>query len=508
MKNIFKLLLLFFVGFFTSCETELDINTDPNSPQQINPGLALASAQASLVTVIGGDFTNLGGFYAQYHTQAPSASQYQSIDQYNINTAYANRVWAELYAGCLTDLKYVIDESNSKGDTGTALIGTLLNAYTFQLLTDVFGDVPYTEALLGVENITPNTTPGNIIYSDLLAKIDAALQAYNSNPVETTVGGQDNIYSGNMENWIKFANTLKLKMYLRMAYTPFANPAAVNALLSDNNFITTDAKFANFGTSLNQRNPFWEVQNQFLGDVNNIASSSILEFYNANNDSRANFAFRKNAANVHVSLPQGAGLGAPGLAGNYSRPRVNPLTPVYLMTVSESNFLQAEGLIRYASGNGAQVKYEQGILESFKTYQADFKAVDPGNVADTGVPILSASQAISDAQALFAVGGPYAYQNAGSVEQTVRQVIVQKWASLVYINNIESYIETKRTKFPEVVAEGTENYSIGNRIPSRISVLTGLSIPSILYYPDDEVNRNPNITQHSSLTQKVWWDQK
>ena len=510
MKNIFKLLLFFSAGLLVSCETELDLNTDPNAPEQINSGLALASAQSSLITVTGGDLSNLGGFYAEYHTQAPSASQYETIDQYNINSSYANRIWTELYAGCLYDLKFVIDDSTLKGDTGTALIGTAMTAYTYQLLVDLFNDVPYTEALQGPANFTPKTTPGQEIYADLIKRLDAAVATYNANPVASTVGSQDNLYRGNVENWIKFINTLKLKMYLRMAYTSAANPAAVNALLAENNFITSDAKFANFGSSLNQRNPFWEVQLEYLGDVNNVASNSLFQFYQQNGDARIDFVYRKNNADpaVHAALAQGAGAALTTTALVYSRPRVNPLAPVYLMTVSESNFLQAEALIRYAGGAGAQAKYDEGVISSFRTYQADFFDTDYDTPADPGEAIMTPAAAIAAATALVAPGGAYEYQPAGSVEATLRQVIVQKWAALAYVNNIESYIETTRTKFPEIVAEGTENYEIGNRIPSRISVLSGTTIPSIIFYPDNEVDRNPNITQHSSLTQKVWWDQK
>lgn len=502
MKNIFKILLLFSLAVFTSCEEDLNINTDPNSPAEINAGLALASAQASLITVVGGDLTNIGGFYAQYHTQAPNASQYEIIDQYNITTSYADRLWTELYAGCLNDLKYVEDKSTQDGETGTFLIATVLKAYTFQLLGDLFGDIPYTEALQGESNITPHATPGNEMYLDLIAKIDAAVAAYNANPVASSVGKQDQIYQANMVNWIKFANTLKLKLYMRMSYTSSANPTAVTALVAQNNFITSDAKFANFGTSLNQRNPFFEVQITFLGDVNNVASNSLQSFFVENEDPRITAVYRYRASDsTYVSLPQGAGPALTNLASTLSRPNINETTPVFLMTVAESNFLQAEGLIRYAGGTGAKEKYDQGVIASFDTYKTNFKILDADKEEATASAIVLATPFIS-------AGGVYEYKTAATIEQTVRQVIIQKWASLAYVNDIESYIETTRTKFPEVVTEGTENYTIGNRIPSRISVFSGNTVPSIFFYPDDETTRNPNLTQHTSLTNKVWWDQK
>ncbi|OYQ38194.1 SusD/RagB family nutrient-binding outer membrane lipoprotein [Flavobacterium cyanobacteriorum] len=503
MKNKLKIALLAFVAVSTSCQEDLDINTDPNFPQEINKGLALAASEASLATVVGGDLTNLGGFYAQYHTQAPTASQYENIDAYNINITYADRLWTELYAGCLNDLKYVLDTSNAAGDTGTALIATVLQAYTYQLLVDLFGDVPYSQALGGLQNITPAADPGEEIYMDLLARISAAQAAYAANPVPSDVGGQDIIYGADMDNWNRFANTLKLRIYLRMAYTPMANPAAVNALIAENNFIDEDAAFDNFGTSLNQTNPFFGVQlsneGSGLGDVNNVASNSLHEFYVLNNDPRLEFVYRPNTAGNYISIPQGSGDEFNNTAVNYSRPNVQRQTPVFLITVAESNFLQAEALIRYAGGAGAQQKYEEGVRASFATYQANF-------FDSEGETFLSANEALQAANDLLA--GPYAYTPGGTVEEQVRQVIVQKWAALAYVNNIEAWIETTRTKYPEIVPEGTENYAEGNRIPSRISVLSGTTVPSILFYPDYEVNRNPNIQQRNNITENVWWDQK
>ncbi len=501
MKKIIKIVLLFAAAAFVSCDENLDINTDPNSPGQISKGLALTSAQGALVTVVGGDLMNLGGFFAQYHTQAPVSQQYLSIDQYNLSTTYANRIWPALYAGTLNDLKYIIDESNADGDTGSALIAETMRAYTFQLLVDLFGDVPYFEALQGAANITPATTPGEEIYADLIERIDAAIAAYEADPVASEVGDQDAIFGGDVDKWVQFANTLKLKMYLRMAYTSMADPAAVNALIAEGNFIEEDAAFASFGDGVNQRHPFYEVQIIYLNNANTVASNSLFEFYNENADPRLEFAFTPGSSGTYSSIAQGSGPEFDELASTYSRPNIKAQTPVFLMTVAESNFLQAEGLIRYAGGTGAKDKYDEAIRASFGTYQENFTDGDDE-------AIMTPADALAAANSLIGPGGAYEYQPAGDAETTVRQVMVQKWAAMPYINNIEGYIETTRTKFPEIVAEDDADYAEGNRIPSRLSTLNGDDIPSILYYPADEVNRNPNVTQHNSLTDNVWWDQK
>ena len=490
MKNILK--FLFLTIMITSCEKDLDINTDPNTPVGADKSFMLTAAQGSIATTMGGDLMNLGGFLAQYHTQAPSASQYLNIDTYNMNTGFANRLWSELYAGGLNDLRYVKKVSEDENDTGSYLIATVLEAYTFQVLTDLFGSIPYTEALLGSQNISPVADTGEVIYPALIASIDAALTKYNDNPIPSTVGKQDVIYNADMTNWVKFANTLKLKLYLRMAYTTQANPAAVNALIAQNNFITADAKFNVYSAVLeeNKNHPFYDVQIDRLGDVNNIASSSLLSFYVDNADPRIDAVYRKNtlAIPVHRGIDQGDRNAYTGsvLATAFSRPNIKFNTPVYLMTVSESNFLQAEALIRYAAGAGAAAKYNAGVLNSFLTYG------------------LTAAQA----NALTAPGAAYAYVPSATVETALRQVMVQKWASLAYVNNIEAFFEISRTKYPEIVTFGTQNYTIGNLIFSKNSVLPAGQTPKTLFYPDNEIERNKNLTQKGALTEKIWWDKK
>jgi hypothetical protein len=498
MKNILRIFLVFTTAAFISCDEDLDINTNPNVPAEINGGLTLTAAQASIAATVSNELGNVGGFYAQYHTQAPTAGQYENIDQYNLNTTFANTMWTELYAGALNDLQFTKQQADLQGDTGTALMTEVLTAYTYQYLVDLFDDVPYTTALQGTTgNITPALTPGEEVYADLLERIDAALAAYEANPTDPTYGQQDVIYGDDaatqMDNWVKFANTLKLRMYLRMAYTPMANPAAVTALLAENNFLTVDAKFDVFGTDNNRRNPFFETQlsQTGLGDINHVASNSLLQFYVENDDPRYTAVYRPNTAGAYVGIEQGTGDEFNNTAVNYSRPNVQAQTPVFFMSAAESYFLQAEALIRYSGGTGAKEAYDMGVMASFDLYAEHF------GLEDT-----------SAAATLLGTGGAYEYQPGADVEATVRQVIIQKWASLAYVNNIEAWIEATRTKFPEIVDPGTEDYAVGNRIPSSISVLPGNTVPSILFYPDDEVTRNPNVTQRGSLTENVWWDQK
>ena len=492
MKKIIGLFLASLL-VLTSCEDDLDINTNPNTPEQINKGLALSAAEGSIATVVGGDLFNLGGMLAQYYTQAPSAGQYEAIDEYNMATDYANRLWSELYAGALNGLQFVKNESMEEGDTGTFLIATVLQAYTFQYLVDIFGDVPYTDALQGNENISPAPTPGQEIYADLLVKLNEALAAYENDPVDSNVAGQDLIYNANMENWVRFANTLKLKLYLRMAYTSQANPSAVMELINEGNFIQENAAFAAFGEAIDKRNPFYEVQIDYLGNVNTVASNSLIEFYLRNEDPRVQEVFTTNDDGEYVGIDQGEGL-LPDLGGTqaneYSRPDIGPTHPVYLMSVPESKFLQAEALLRYGDGTGVEELYNEGIAASFELYEA----VDENDV-------------LADPSEFTGEGGIYEYTSSGAVEQDLEQIIVQKWAALANLNNVEAWIETKRTGYPQLVDPEEPAYEEGRRIISLGSILPGGQIPYSLFYPDTEVQRNTNLTQKENLLEKVWWNQ-
>lgn len=473
---------------FTSCEDDLDINTNPDTPPEISTGLALTAAEGSIATVMGGAFFNLGGMYAQFYTQAPSAGQYDDIEQYNVNTDFADRLWTELYAGALNDLEFVIDNAEAEGDNGTVLAATVLRAYTFQYLVDVFGDVPYTDALQGNDNISPEPTSGEEIYLNLIDTIDAALAAYEAAPVDSQVGQQDLIFNANMNNWVEFANTLKLKLYLRMSYTSQANSAAVTALLNENNFLTSDVSFSAFTDATSKRNPYYEVQIERLGNVNTVASNSLFEFYNRNEDPRLEEVYAWIPADsTYAGIDQGEGLST-ALGGvkaqDLSRPAITPETPVYLMSVAESYFLQAEAAVRYSGGTGAEELYNSGVAASFELY------------------------GVEGAAEFTAEEGAYDFVSTGSVEGDVEQIIVQKWAALANVNNLEAWIETKRTGYPLLDTSGEPAYEEGRRIVSQASVLPGNQIPFSLFYPDNEVQRNSNLTQKEGLTQKVWWNQK
>ena len=209
---VFGVLLL-----FASCEDWLDINTDPNNPGEANEELTLAAGISSVAYVYGGRYQVLGALWSQHWTQSPGASQYTGLDSYDISSStFDDRQFGELYTGALMNLEYIKTISKENGKWNYYLIATVMQSYTFQILADLYDQIPFSEALKGDEGIiTAVYENGQSIYDSLVARIDYSLSHDPDNDELDEVGDEDILFGGNMDRWVEFANTLKLKIFLR-----------------------------------------------------------------------------------------------------------------------------------------------------------------------------------------------------------------------------------------------------------------------------------------------------
>lgn len=487
MKNIFKILFtIVFASTFVGCDEFLDVNTNPDKVSGVDISLMLPGAQTSMMATFGGSFHNLGGFWAQYYTQSPDAGQYENIDEYRVESDFFDREWSEIYAGGLTNLRTIKTLANEDGHTNYALVATLCEAYTFQMLADLYGDIPFSEALDGVNNSSPAFDKGADVYPALIAEIDAAVAAYEANPSTKDMSKADFIFGGDMNEWIGFANTLKLKMYMRQSYTSSPKGTEINALLAADNFITQDAAITQFIGEQNKRNPYYEVQMDRLGGVNQMASNTLLKYLVDNGDPRVDGIYIPGGSG-HKAKEQGDFANRDIVSGDLSKPNITATTPVYFFTLAELHFLKAEAMVRYAGGAGAQAEYEAGIEESF------------------------ALNAQTGASTLYGSGGIYEYKSTGDVETDIKQIMMQKWVALANFQNLEAFFEVNRTQVPPLsaAAKGTPG-AIGERTLSYASILAGTNTPRRLLVPDIETVRNTNAPDNpvNGLSTKVWWDQK
>lgn len=459
----------------TGCSKFLDINENPTKVVDLDPSYLLPSSQANIGMVIGNHFQVYGGLWAQYWAQNISSSQYRNIEQINLDPSSFDRPWQFLYAGALQDLQIIIDKTDTKRLEQYAAISELLKAYSFQVLTDAFGDIPLRDAVKGGDQdiLAPTYDPQQLVYDSIFAIIDRGLALVD--PATTAKPGKDDlIFGGNMANWQAFGNTLKLRAYMRLTKVDSARAAEGIKSLAGKTFLTTDAKITYVSTGGSQNPLFAEVLG--LGRVQNLlASSTAVDQMNALNDPRV-FTFYRTSPDTFgiAGIPQGSyriqwqyKFSTPNTAvGAYGQSDSSALAPVKFISAAESYFLQAEAAAHGWLPGDAKALYEQGIAASFTAYN-----VAPGNYIDNQVAAFPAT-----------------------LEAQVQAIITQKYFAMCGNQNFEAWTEWRRTGYPSFL------------VRSLASVLPAGQMPQRFLYPNIEITRNPNFPGAKLPYDKVWWD--
>jgi hypothetical protein len=368
-------------------------------------------------------------------------------------------------------------------------MGTVMKAYATEVLVDLYDQVPYTEALQSNANLNPKFDDGYTIYKSLLSELDTALSKDFSARTNTdlTATGEENVdvvFQGDISKWIEFANTLELKMYLRMINAkPEEAQAGVAALYArDAQFLTTDAGITEgFIDGPGQDNPLYEQNIRQLNTPDNLrASTTFVSYLEKNSDPRIMDYF---GSLTPKSINQGDFLNNDPNVLTAAVFNESPTDPVIFISAAESYFLQAEASERYNSGTGAKDLYNQGVLAAFAAENED------------GTSFIAAS-------------GKYAYPSSGTLDQKIQAIITQKWISCAYgVHFIEGWFERNRTGYPKTspVYSDQASYIPGEFVVAKNSVLPPGMFPKRLVFPDSERSRNTNTPSEVPSTTKVWW---
>lgn len=496
-------LLIASVMFVTACKKNwLDVNTNPNNPEAAPYNLSLPSGIGGLAYTMGDQFQIWGGIWSQSWTQGPTASQYKAWDRYVQSSTEMDRPWQQMYSDALADFDNTIEQASKKDANGNdrqdyVAVAKILKAYTYQVLTDAYGDIPFEESLQGVNNLTPAYSSQETVYKGIIKMLDEAIVIIDNPNLTTHPGTDDMIFGGDMTLWYEFANTLRLKCYLRLSYIPSYQAfcqAGIDSCFSNGFFIGSgeDVQVKFYDKQFNA-NPL-NTTIKALSVANIVASKSILDSLVSRADKRVDKFFAKattgGAAGNHNGVKQGAGESLPNPATlshtNYSLPSYNvggtggegtstptgKTAPVVLMSAEESFMLQAEADLRFEGGVDAKAYYEAGIKAGFAHW---------GLLA-------------ADANAYIA--GVGAYPTAGTTAQKAEKIATEKWYSMCGTQGFEAWTEFRRTKYPSFL------------VTSQSSQLGAGEFPSRFVYPSVEATRNPKMPQGKTLTSKVWWDQK
>ncbi|WP_010422448.1 SusD/RagB family nutrient-binding outer membrane lipoprotein [Anaerophaga thermohalophila] len=468
----------------SSCEEWMDVNTDPNTPEDVPVELILPAAEASIATRVGGNMFNFAGFFTQYWTQAPEANQYNKIDNYDINAPFLNSDYTELYAGALNDLEAVRTKALEDNQTGYVLIATVLQAYTFQVWVDLIGDIPYSEALMGVENKSPKYDDGQSVYEDLIASIDEAL---NNLEADAYVSPTDYLFGGDLDKWVAFANSLKLKIYMRASYAVDYS-AEIQSLIQEDNFITSDVAFAAWNDEPNRYNPWYGTNAIGLGTVNNVAALPIINFLKNKFDVRLPLLFTTVNDDFIGAVP----AMKEDMTADFSHPIIDAVQPVYFLTMSELELFKSEAYLRFFND-------DTKAMESYE------------NAIDHSLALHGLS---TDGEDLYGEGAPYEWDSTAGEEDKIKQIAMQKWVSLCLVNNFEAWNEMRRLGYPEYTGANANEvyngglYTAGTLISPSGNALGQGNFIQRLPFPEESTRLNDNAPQQKNLTENIWWDQK
>ena len=475
---------------FSSCKKYLDINVDPNQSTSSTAELQLPTAQLYIGQAIGDRLYEITSVWNQYYTGGPGVSL-GDWDKNTMSTTDANQVWNNLYRSN-SNLDYIIKKTNEPYYAG---ISHLLIAYNMQVVADLFGDAPYTDALKGDINdgliVSPSyNSAKDVIYPGLESRILEGLALLDTVNAGLSQPGasSDLIYPTSdldhwKELWRKFGNSLLLKLYVREG-----NAAKVAELYNNagGEFILTNDDIAqiHYTGDAQGSNPFWtDAKSTSLGNYF-VASKTTVDYLKSTGDPRIDYFFDANGSGLHVGLKQGDVENSPSTA-DYSRPNgakseaggviFSPTASVILISPWEVNLLLAEAAARGWISDPAEDYYNAAVETN-----GEYLGVDPAAIETY-------------------LSGAGAFDPANAIES----IALQKWASMNGLQPVEGWIETRRfdsATLPLFMSSG----GLFQR-PTN-NVLGGNTFPTILFYPATEQDLNRNFPGQHELTGKVFWD--
>ncbi len=482
MKKKLNIYLFLLLTLSFSCSLE-DVNVDPDTFPAAGDAQVLSSSIGYLGYIIDTDLNYSESFmWSQYYTWGIGVAignPERFVQAGTDNDGY----WRRAYANSLADLDYIDKNSSSAAYRG---ISKVLKAYIFQGLVDHFGDIPFTEALNGAIENGSNLAPHydnaeTTVYPALITMLDEALDEFDLS--EGDVGDDDFIYQGNITNWIKFANSLKLRILLRTSEVA-SQASLVQTLVTNGSFIETvaDMPFIPYSGASGDQNPMYARAEWGVGNFY-FASNATLDTLQGLNDPRRfalyTLATTGDAEGNLRGIDQGTIDDEPftAPASDYSMSSTyayGDMNPVILMSPWEVWFLRAEAAARYGTSDDETTALTNAIQSNF-TYMG---------AGDATAYISSLN-----------------YAGATTLDAKLDIIGIQKWISLNGTQEDEGWIEARRFDRP-----ASRLFTDGIWQTPPLSVLPAGEFPSAFLYPASEKSFNPNAPAQRTLTDKIFWD--
>lgn len=502
LKYLYIGVIMVLVG--SGCKKEfLNVNTNPNALPTATPAYVIANAlNTTAANMVSPNET--GMYWSGHWSQSNGYILSTTLFQYQFTNGDFN-YWDNTYDN-LYDYKFVIENAaayNQKYLKGPAKV---MMAYNFQKLVDLYGNIPFSDALKGVGSLAPKFDDQKAVYEGLITLLDSAILDLKSNAFEGTYASSDIIFRGSVTNWIKFANSMKMRILMHQSRISGRDAyiiGEINKIVAEGSgFITGADVGANPGyvASAGQINPVYNTwgynENGARSATNNFPriTDFTVKALLATNDTFRLKRFVYAPGNENPAVP-GVSLN-PEIAANYAGVPFGsssgypvPATcaigpcllvkgvfnkPLIIMTAAEVQFCLAEAKQRYPTvglTGTAQSYYEEGVKQSYRALGADV----------TKVPALLTS----------------GLQDADFVASTnkLNAIAYQKWLAVSYFTGLEAWTEYRKNNYPAT--------------PQSKNVV-GTSRPLRLFYPGTELGSNgANVNAQGTidpLATRLFWD--
>ncbi|GLB48824.1 SusD/RagB family nutrient-binding outer membrane lipoprotein [Neptunitalea lumnitzerae] len=493
MKRIFKniAVLAIALGSTYSCENYLDVNTDPNNITQETgtPPLQLSAAITEPHIVMSQTANRLGNIMMQ--TWAGDVTNYTGAFQDEFALSFTTSMYTGIWRYLYLDTATLTAMANNEDEQYAyySAVAKVMRAYYFQYIVDLYGDVPYSEAHQLGDNLTPAYDDDAAIYVDLIAQVTAAIETFENAPASALdiEASSDPVYGGDINSWLEFANTMKLRLLVRQESTGNSNSefASIDGASFISSDVTVNPGYADVASQLNPLyDLFYDAGGAIDGYTLYVGANYAVEFLKgaSTEDGIATGISDPRIAALYT-LEDGTYTGV--VQGDNDVPSGNTLSNIgpgrvispsqdgYLMTAAESYFLQAEAAYKgYISGD-AQALFQAGITASF---------------LQLGLTNASATSYIAASNGVNKIGWD------GTTDK-MEAIMTQKWIALNGLHGLESWIEYTRTGYPDVPLS-----TIAQQ-PAR---------PNRMLYPNSEYSGNsanvPSQSASDIFNTFIFWD--
>ena len=396
---------------------------------------------------------------------------------------------------------------NSNDEVALAL-ASVIRVSAVHRVTDTYGPIPYSQ--IGADDaLTSPYDSQEQVYNQLFTELNAALEVLRAHSAESIKATSDKIYSGNLSKWVRYANSLKLRIAMRLSYVApaLAEQYVREALAEDaGGVIESNADNAQIPT---QNNPFRVVMYDYNGGDSRV-SADITSYMNGYKDPRrakyfTESTFTGGIQNGYIGLRSGISIPTQSLL--YSNMVVDYTTPLMWMNAAEVAFLKAEAALRgwYGSTADARTCYEEGVRLSFEQWgvSADYDAY----IADaTSLPASYVDPLGKESNTGETSSVTIKWDERGNFETNLEQIITQKWLA-IYPEGFEAWCEFRRTGYP-LLMPATNNRS-GGVIPQG-------GYANRMPYPVEEYQENNEHINEAitllggpdNMATRLWWDCK